>query len=42
MPPTPGADFEPTGEGHLRMSFCVPEETTDLALDRIELVLKKM
>ena len=33
---TPGADFGPTGEGHLRLSFCVPEETIDLAFDRME------
>jgi aminotransferase len=33
---TPGVDFGPTGEGHLRMSFCVPERTIDLAFDRIE------
>jgi aminotransferase len=29
-------DFGSTGEGHLRMSFCVPEETVDLAFDRME------
>jgi aminotransferase len=33
---TPGADFGPTGEGHLRLSFCVPEKTIDLAFDRME------
>jgi len=33
---TPGIAFGPTGEGHLRMSFCVPEETINLAFDRIE------
>ncbi len=33
---TPGVDFGSTGEGHLRMSFCVPEETIDLAFDRME------
>jgi aminotransferase len=32
---TPGVAFGPTGEGHLRMSFCVPEETINLAFDRI-------
>jgi len=33
---TPGSDFGPTGEGHLRMSFCVPERTINLAFDRME------
>ena len=33
---TPGGDFGPTGEGHLRMSFCVPDETINLAFDRME------
>jgi len=33
---TPGVDFGPTGEGHLRMSFCVPEEMIDTAFDRME------
>jgi aminotransferase len=33
---TPGVAFGPTGEEHLRMSFCVPEETIDRACDRIE------
>jgi aminotransferase len=33
---TPGSDFGPTAEGHLRMSFCVPEETINLAFDRLE------
>lgn len=33
---TPGADFGSTGEGHLRMSFCVPEEVIDKAFDQIE------
>jgi len=36
---TPGVAFGPTGEGHVRMSFCVPEETIDLAFDRIEKTL---
>jgi aminotransferase len=31
---TPGVAFG--AEGHLRMSFCVPEETIDLAFDRME------
>jgi aminotransferase len=33
---TPGSDFGPTAEGHLRMSFCVPDETINLAFDRLE------
>jgi aminotransferase len=32
---TPGVDFGPTGEGHLRMSFCVPHETINKAFDRM-------
>jgi aminotransferase len=31
---TPGIAFK--GEGHVRMSFCVPEETINRAFDRIE------
>jgi aminotransferase len=33
---TPGIAFGPTGESHLRMSFCVPAETIDKAFDRME------
>ena len=33
---TPGAAFGPTGEGHLRLSFCVEEEEIDKAFDRME------
>ncbi|HUX13181.1 MAG TPA: pyridoxal phosphate-dependent aminotransferase [Spirochaetia bacterium] len=33
---TPGIAFGPTGQGHLRLSFCVPEETIDKAFDRME------
>jgi aminotransferase len=33
---TPGVAFGTTGEGHLRMSFCVPEETINKAFDRLE------
>jgi aminotransferase len=33
---TPGIAFGPTGEGHLRMSFCVPHDTINKAFDRIE------
>lgn len=38
---TPGVDFGSTGEGHLRMSFCVPEEMISQAFDRIEVFLSK-
>ena len=37
---TPGGDFGPTGEGHLRMSFCVPNEMIDKAFDRMEKYFK--
>jgi aminotransferase len=33
---TPGVDFGPTGEGHLRLSFCVPEDMINTAFDRME------
>ena len=33
---TPGSAFGPTGEHHVRMAYCVDEETIDLAFDRIE------
>jgi aminotransferase len=33
---TPGIAFGPTGEGHCRMSFCVPEEMIHRAFDRME------
>ncbi len=33
---TPGAVFGDNGEEHLRLSFCVPCETIDLAFDRLE------
>ncbi len=33
---TPGSAFGPTGEGHLRLSFCVTEEEIDKAFDRME------
>ena len=33
---TPGVAFGPTGEGHIRMSFCVPEDMINKAFDRIE------
>ena len=34
---TPGIAFGPTGEGHLRLSFCVPEEIINKAFDRIDI-----
>lgn len=33
---TPGIAFGPTGESHLRLSFCVPEEEINKAFDRME------
>ncbi len=33
---TPGIAFGPTGESHLRLSFCVPADTIDRAFDRME------
>jgi aminotransferase len=33
---TPGVAFGPTGEGHLRISFCVTEEEINKAFDRME------
>jgi aminotransferase len=33
---TPGIEFGPTGEGHIRLSFCVPEEMINTAFDRME------
>ena len=33
---TPGIAFGPTGQGHLRMSFCVPEEEIHKAFDKME------
>ncbi len=35
---TPGIAFGPTGESHLRLSFCVPEETINKAFDRMETI----
>jgi len=37
---TPGIAFGPTGEGHLRMSFCVPEAVIHKAFDRMEAYFK--
>jgi aminotransferase len=33
---TPGIAFGPTGEGHLRLSFCVPHNEVNKAFDRME------
>ena len=33
---TPGIAFGPTGESHLRLSFCVPESEINKAFDRLE------
>ena len=33
---TPGIAFGPTGQSHLRMSFCVPEDEINKAFDRME------
>ena len=37
---TPGVAFGPSGESHLRLSFCVPEEMIDTAFDRMETYFK--
>ena len=37
---TPGIAFGPTGEKHLRLSFCVTEETINKAFDRMERYFK--
>jgi len=37
---TPGIAFGPTGEGHLRLSFCVSEEMINKAFDRMEAYFK--
>jgi len=38
---TPGVAFGPTGEGHLRLSFCVPEDVINKAFDRMEAYFKR-
>ena len=38
---TPGVAFGPTGEGHIRMSFCVPEDMVNKAFDRIEVFFNR-
>jgi aminotransferase len=37
---TPGVAFGPTGQGHLRLSFCVSEEEINKAFDRMEAYFK--
>ena len=37
---TPGIAFGPTGEKHLRLSFCVPAEMINKAFDRMEIYFK--
>ena len=37
---TPGNDFGPTGQGHLRLSFCVSEDMINKAFDRMETYFK--
>ena len=37
---TPGIAFGPTGEGHLRLSFCVPDDMINKAFDRMEAYFK--
>ncbi len=38
---TPGVAFGPTGEGHLRLSFCVSEDEINKAFDRMEAFLQR-
>ena len=33
---TPGSAFGPTGEHHVRMAYCVEDDTINLAFDRME------
>lgn len=33
---TPGSAFGPTGEHHVRMAYCVEDETIEIAFDRLE------
>ncbi len=37
---TPGIAFGPTGENHLRLSFCVPEEIINIAFDRMDIYFR--
>jgi aminotransferase len=38
---TPGIAFGPTGQSHLRLSFCVSEEEINKAFDRMEVYFKR-
>jgi aspartate/methionine/tyrosine aminotransferase len=38
---TPGCAFGPSGEHHVRMAYCVDEDTINLAFDRIEKYFQK-
>lgn len=38
---TPGSAFGPSGEHHIRMAYCVAEETINLAFDRIDEYFKR-
>ncbi|MCK4272067.1 aminotransferase, partial [bacterium] len=37
---TPGIAFGPTGQGHLRLSFCVSEDEINKAFDRMEVYFR--
>ncbi|MCD6497428.1 MAG: pyridoxal phosphate-dependent aminotransferase [Deltaproteobacteria bacterium] len=39
---TPGSDFGPTAEGHLRLSFCVDETMIETAFDRMDRYFPKV
>jgi aminotransferase len=38
---TPGSAFGPSGEHHVRMAYCVDEDTINLAFDRLEIFFSK-
>ena len=38
---TPGVAFGPTGENHVRMSFCVPQDMVNKAFDRMDKYFKR-
>jgi aspartate/methionine/tyrosine aminotransferase len=38
---TPGSAFGPSGEHHVRMAFCVDEDTINAAFDRIDAYINK-
>jgi len=39
---TPGIAFGPTGESHMRLSFCVPEVMIHKAFNRMEHFFKRI